>query len=170
MTKKSSPEHFYYTLALLSMNFSEMEYHLKEILSKFITNDFVISGIFFEDKTLASKIKLLRKINKYIDFEADKIKKMLNEIDSIRSKRNLFIHGLWDKPYSTDNGIACIVSTFKLEGPKGENKIYRSGKHESITLVELEETLAKIELIIVEQKTLIDSMEERGDELRDHVY
>lgn len=169
---KATPniEEFYHNMALLSMKFARMEYHLGEILSKFITDSFVISGILFENNVLAKNIKLLKKINQYKGFETERLDELLKEINSIRGNRNLFIHGLWGNPYPEDNDIACIVSSFKLEYTK-ENveKRWSSGKQRKVTLSELKKTTIKIDWIISEQESLLELIKEESAGLRDHI-
>lgn len=170
---KATPniEEFYHNIALLSMKFARMEYHLGEILSKFITDSFVISGILFENNVLAKNIELLKKINQYKGFETERLDKILKEINSIRGNRNLFVHGLWGNPYLEDDDIICVVSSFKLERTKGNiEKNWLSGKHRKVTLSELKKTTTKIDRIISEQENLLKLIEEEGAELRDHIY
>lgn len=172
---KATPniEDFYHNMALLSMKFARMEYHLGEILTKFITDSFVVSGILFEKNVLAKNIELLKKINQYKGFETERLDKMLKEINSIRDDRNLFIHGLWGNPYPEDDDIACIVSSFKLEtihAKENDEKRWSRGKHRRVTLSELKKTTTKIDWIISEQENLLKLIEEEGAELRDHIY
>lgn len=170
---KATPniEEFYHNMALLSMRFARMEYHLGEILSKFITDSFVVSGILFGNNVLVKNIELLRKINQHKGFETERLDNMLKEINSIRDDRNLFIHGLWGNPYPKDADIACTVSSFKLEHSKGDKeKRWSSGKHRIVTLSELKKTTAKIDWIITEQESFLELIEKEGAELRDHIY
>lgn len=105
---------FYFYLGLLSTLFARMESNLITILGQLIVDNFVLTSTILERNSLAQNIELLKKINKYRGYEEAAIKNLTDKISNVKSKRNLFIHGIWSDPFELDNDIIILCYEARL--------------------------------------------------------
>jgi hypothetical protein len=151
---------FYYYLGLISTKFAILESNLLSLLGKLVLDDFILTNTLLERNSLSQNIELLKKINKYRNFEEDTVEKLIGKISSIRGKRNLFIHGIWGKPFISENDLMVICSEPKLlykENSRG--KSWSSKKNHEFRLGYLRKQVDHIDEILMAQDYLLKKLE-----------
>ena len=148
---------FYSHLGKLSTLFSQLEYLIREITGLYIVKDSNESMVYLSiigKNSLEKNTSLLKELA-YISSFGDKQKillELIGEVNHIRKVRNLFIHGLWDKPTS-DNGdifIICNDKSFKLKkdiNESGQQLSYNSNAAEKFHLLTIQKHIKQIDKI-----------------------
>ncbi|MCA6364812.1 MAG: hypothetical protein IM638_17395 [Bacteroidetes bacterium] len=151
---------FYFHLGLLSTMFAEMEANVVSLLGGHITDDLFLINPIIEKNSLSFNIDLLKKVNLYKDFEKTEVERLIEKISCIRKNRNLFIHGIWGKPYKKDNDVIIDCYEFKITEVKVQyGKVLRSAKQHSFKLSEITSQIDQIDEIIKRQKSLLEKLE-----------
>ena len=165
---KEFEKEFYTHLGLLSVKFSKMDYNLSYIVGKLLGNDDDLINItLIEKNTLSQNIELLKKINRIRNYRNSTIVNLITEISKIKNKRKLFIHGIWGKPFVSDNDIKIVCDerrlrykevkdntgyVFKKEWSYNQNHVFR--------LTYIKKQISKIEDILLSQDFLIKELED----------
>jgi hypothetical protein len=156
-----SHKEFYYYLGLISTKFAILESNLLNLLGKMIIDDFVLTNTLLERNSLSQNIELLKRINKYRQFEEDTIRKLIEKISSIRVNRNLFIHGIWGKPFMAENDLMIICAEPKLLYEENERvRSWASKKNHKFRLPYLKKQVDHIDEILMAQEYLLKKMED----------
>jgi hypothetical protein len=158
---------FYAYLGLLSVKFSEMENNLNQIVAGLIHNDdLIVTALLTEDNTLHKNLELLKKVNKFRDFQVSYIKQMVDQIGKVKITRNLFIHGVWSKPVQYENDILshCNDVRLKYSDEKDRNgevvsKRWQMNEHKEFRLSYIIQEIHRINDIIVIQKAMLKKLE-----------
>lgn len=148
---------FYSYLGLLSVKFAKMEYYLSLMISKLIRNDDdLISIMMIEKNNLSQNIDLIKKINLIRGFEEESIKNLLGLISQVKNDRNLFIHGIWGEPISSENDIkiVCEERKIKYEEEKGSGKTWQLNQNHVFRLTYIKSKIVKLDDIIFVQEDL----------------
>jgi hypothetical protein len=94
------------------------------------------------------------------------MKNLINEIGKIKSDRNLFIHGLWELPYESENDIKIVCGERNLKYDEHKDKEgniieqkWTSNKKHIFWLSYIKKQIRKIEDILVSQNYLINELE-----------
>ncbi len=160
---------FYFFLGLLSTKFAIMESNLLTILGLLIIDNFVLTSTVLEKNSLAQNIDLLKKINKYRSFEEATIEDLIAKIVNIKSRRNLFIHGIWGDPFEFDDDIiiTCYEPKllYKQEHEFGEytSKTWSSLVQHEFKMTHIKSLVETIIDILVTQDYLVNK-------LKNHVF
>ena len=149
---KEEEKEFYYYLGLLSTKFATLETSLVDLIGCALKINVFISNVTMERNSLSQNIDLLRKIIKYSGWEKERIEKLISKISALRGSRNLFIHGIWGKPFQRKNGkfyVACREA--KLELLNTNNKPHFTfGKVHTFELDQIKTLTWDIRDIVVE--------------------
>jgi hypothetical protein len=164
---EESKKEFYFYLGLLSTKFAIMESNLLKMLGLLIVDNFVLTSTILERNSLAQNIELLKKVNNYRGYEENAIKSLTEKIAQIKSKRNLFIHGIWGEPFEYDNDV--IISCYEPKliydeeiNNNGEkiSKTWTSSNQHEFRLTYIKKLVENIGDIITAQDYLISKLEE----------
>lgn len=118
MTDKE--QYFYSQIGLISVEFSNLENHIRELIGLLInSDDEYINLLLTEENGIYQNLKLLVKLSKYRHIKEDEIKLLHKSIDKLRINRNLFIHGLWSKFEEKDGQLTFVCEVKKIEFKKG---------------------------------------------------
>lgn len=147
---------FYFYLGLLSTKFAEMETNIISILGGLITDEIFLINPIIEKNSLSQNIDLLKKVNLFKEFEQEDIQILTSRISNIRRNRNLFIHGLWGKPYLKDEEILIDCLEQKVT-PKmvTYGRMWASVKEHSFKLSEIISQIDELDYIIELQNNLL---------------
>ncbi|MDR7132537.1 hypothetical protein J2X69_004910 [Algoriphagus sp. 4150] len=155
---------FYAQLGKLSVNFARMELKLSSILNYLIdVDEDLIPVILTENNSLHQTIDLVKKINKIKNFESEIIKDLLERISSVKSSRNLFIHGIWGEPFESENDIKIVCEEHKIRYQEktteyGVDKQWKYNNFHTFTLSFLKQLTTTIEDIIRLQDYLLNKL------------
>jgi hypothetical protein len=142
----------YGKLGELSTSFAELEEEFHELISKLISEDWVISSYLIDRNTLEKNIQLLSKINEYLEFEQVKVEGIIKSINAIKEKRNELIHGVWAiRIVKNDNTPLVIVSSHRMaryDTIFKSKKSWASRTLKSYTFEEISVTINSIKGII----------------------
>ncbi len=114
---KAEEKEFYYYLGLLSTKFASLETSLIDLIGCALKINAFISNVTLERNSLSQNIDLLRRIIKHNGWEKERIEKIISKVSAVRTNRNLFIHGIWDKPFQRKNGkfyVSCREAKLEL--------------------------------------------------------
>jgi len=157
---EESIKEFYFYMGLLSTKFAILEYNVLLILGKLITDDFVLTNTLLEKNTLNQNIELLKKINRYKQFEEGKLSKLTAKISSVRTVRNLFIHGVWGTPVNKENDLIINCSEPKLAYEENNNsRKWTSARNHMFRLSYIKKLVREIEIIILEQEYIFNKID-----------
>lgn len=150
---------FFFYLGLLSTKFAEMETNVTSILGGIITDDIFLINPVIEKNSLSQNVELLKKINLYKEFEKDNIHSLLTVISEVRKDRNLFIHGLWGKPYKDGDEILIHCLEQRIT-PKMVRlgRMWTSAKEHSFKLSEIISQIDKLDTIIALQNNVLKKL------------
>lgn len=152
---------FFYYLGLLSTKFASMESLLIDVIGCLIMPNPIITNTLLEKNSLFQNLELLNKLNKYIKVDQERVQKIYQSISNIRSKRNLFIHGVWKKPYKKDIKYFMICQESKLIYHEEENKkIWTQGKNHKFELTTISNLVWETTDIIVELENIISEFDD----------
>ncbi|WP_423999527.1 hypothetical protein [Maribacter sp. IgM3_T14_3] len=120
----------YILIGKLSSKFSNLEFGLSSILEHLINNTNPgIAAIITKNMQISKVIELLTKILNF-NYEDDvehvvEMKKLLNEIQGLRQKRNMFIHGnWWFQEEELEKDIVTCIDT-RLKSSKNGKELSR---------------------------------------------
>ena len=161
---------FYSQLGLLSVQFAKMEFKLTMIITGlFGVEEKLVALTAIEKNNLSQNLELLRKLNRIVEFEEDKIELLIKNIDNIRRERNLFIHGIWAIPNKAEGEIEVICEEKKLNYSTKENesgkiieKHWNYNKHYFFKISDLKKKAETIDQIITEDENLLKLMSNKG--------
>ena len=154
-----SEKEFYYYLGILSTKFAVLEYNILTILGLLIVDNFVLTGTILEKNSLAQNIELLKKINSYRQIEEKTITIILEKIANVRSKRNLFIHGIWSTPYHADNDVKINCSEPKILYVKEKTgRTWSQKTNHTFRLSYIRRLVLTIDEILLGQDYIIDKL------------
>jgi hypothetical protein len=152
---------FYFYLGLLSTKFAIMEYKILSLLGNLIVDEFIVAATVLERNSLIQNTDLLKKINKYRDFETKALDRLVAKISHIRRNRNLFIHGIWGEPFKSENDImiTCAEPKILYEETK-DKKSWKHSTHHKFRLSYIKKLVQEIDDIILAQDYLIEKLKE----------
>jgi hypothetical protein len=147
---------FYFHLGLLSTKFAEVETNVISILGGIITDEIFLINPIIEKNSLSQNIDLLKKVNLYKEFEQEAVQDLINRISNVRKDRNLFIHGLWGRPYQEKGEILIGCLEQKIT-PKmvTYGRMWASAKEHSFKLPEIISQIDELNSIIDLQNNLL---------------
>lgn len=147
---------FYFHLGLLSTKFAEIETNVISILGGLITDEIFLINPIIEKNSLSQNIELLKKINLYKEFEKEDVQNLITRISEVRKDRNLFIHGLWGKPYQEGGEISIDCLEQKVTPKMARyGRMWASGKEHSFKLSEIISRIDELDFIIDLQNNLL---------------
>lgn len=147
---------FYFHLGLLSTRFAEMETNVMSLLGSIITDEIFLINPVIEKNSLSQNLDLLKKVNLYKEFEQEAVQDLINRISNVRKNRNLFIHGLWGKPYQKDGEVLIDCLEQKIT-PKMVTlgRMWASAKEHYFKLSDIISQIDELNDIIDLQNTLL---------------
>ncbi|MEL1243680.1 hypothetical protein AAEO56_05360 [Flavobacterium sp. DGU11] len=142
-----------------------MESNIMDILGLLIVDDYILTSLIFQGNTLQTNIELLKKVSKHRQFEKNIIDDLIGKIGNIKSKRNLFIHGVWGEPYEFENDILikCYESRLHIETEvkNGFTTTWTSKQKEhEFRLTYIRKLVIDIDHIILAQDSLINRLDQ----------
>lgn len=137
----------YYLLGFLSTKFSALESAVQELLSRLCGLRLDFSDALIEEYSLAKKMELIMKINRFLKWEEARITDLNSKTSSLRRTRNGLIHGIWSFTLSENAEVIIMVRSKKSVFKPGN---YSRGNSEYFTFQEIrnliDETEAAIEI------------------------
>ena len=90
---------------------------------------------------------------------------LLERVSSMKSHRNLFIHGIWGEPFESENDIKIVCEERKIkykeeQTERGFSKHWKYNNHQTFRLSFLRQLTIKIDDIIIAQDFLLNKLEE----------
>lgn len=156
---KDAEKEFYFYIGLLSAKFAKMEVLTRDMLGAFVSDDDVLNAYLFEKNTLDANIKLIKTINIKHQYETEIINTILQNIATIKTERNSFIHGIWSEPENKENDIHIICSNPKMKFTKEDNsRRWTFGKGKLVRLTFIKSLAHKIDDIIISQEAFIERL------------
>jgi hypothetical protein len=146
----------YHLLGKVSVTFSSLEHRIVDLFEYLLTNgeDTLVRPYVLDDIPLSRLIKQTRSLAELRLWEHKstfaKLKNILDEIDSLRVQRNIFIHGDWFVNELTDTSDSVTVLDFK---PKLNKK---SGAWEYLNSVLVTKT--KLSVLLRKTTSLLDNL------------
>jgi len=104
-------EKFYSAFGILTVAFASMEAKLRSLISGIaFGGDSVVSSAFLDSSQLGGNLNVLRKLSKKYWDKEELFLDIIKSTESIRSTRNLFIHGIWiPRTFGEPNGYATVT-------------------------------------------------------------
>lgn len=149
---KTEEKEFYYYLGLLSTKFASLETCLIDLIGCALKINVFKSNIILERNSLSQNVDLLRRIIKYNQWEKERIEKIISKISAVRGNRNLFIHGIWNKPFQRKNGkfyVSCREAKLELLNINSQSQ-FTFGKVYTFELNRIKNLTWEIRDIVVE--------------------
>lgn len=156
-----SSETIYHLLGKISITFASFEHGLVDLLEYLLTKgkDTLVGPYILKDIPLWRKIKETRSVAELRLWEHkstfSELKKVLDDFDKLRGRRNLFIHGYWYIREPSDNADSVTVHDFKPMLDK-KSGLWQELKTERVSRTTLKKLLQKTTAAL-ENLTSIDA-------------
>jgi len=144
-----SRQEIYSLLGEISVTFATIEHRLLNLLEYLLEGDnqSLARPYILDDLPISRCIEKIRSVGKLRlwDQEAlhEELKTAINSIDSLRVKRNIFIHGLWSKDELKEQSTSVNIVNFKPRVDK-ETGVWEYLESVRITNVQLQEMLSEV--------------------------
>ncbi len=141
---------FYSAFGILTTAFAHMEADIRMLLAGIAFRDEkIFAAAFLDGSHLSENVSILRKISLSFVGDEHRFTEVLDIIEKIRIKRNLFVHGLWSpKDFGAPDGFAVVrILRTKHENKKG-GRLWRHGGEERFTARDFQSILNDVNDII----------------------
>lgn len=157
----TAEKEFYFYIGLLSAKFAKMEVLTRKMLGAFISDDDVLNAYLFEKNSLDANINLIKTLNIKYQYETEILSKILQQIATIKTERNSFIHGIWSEPESKENDIHIYCSNPKMKSTPEENgRSWTFGKSKLVRLTFIKSLVHKLDDLMVIQKAFVERLKD----------
>lgn len=105
------------TLGRISIMFANLEHELHEVIvNTSFKGDWVQASAVIEDHTLNKNLQSIQKISKGLNETLEnRLIKLVKEIDQLRIKRNMFIHGQWHLNHDSSEDKSITVTDLRTK-------------------------------------------------------
>jgi hypothetical protein len=141
---------FYSAFGVLTTAFAHMEADIRMLLAGIAFRDeMIIAAAFLDGSHLSENVSILRKISLSFVGDEHRFTELLDIIEKIRVKRNLFVHGLWSpRDFGAPDGFAVVrILRTKHKKQKG-GSLWRHGDEERFTVGDFQSILNDVNDVI----------------------
>lgn len=137
---------FYGAFGVLTSAFAQMEADIRILLAGIaFRGETIYAAAFLDGSHLSENLVTLRKISLSFLGEEHRFIEIIEPLDAIRRKRNLFIHGLWSpKNFGEPNGYAVVRELRTRSEEKKGGRMWKHGNEERFSFSDFETLLASV--------------------------
>ena len=159
---------FFSAFGILTAAFARMEADVRTLISGVaFRGDSVVASAFIDNSQLAENLTVLRKLSRQNCDKEDQFREIIKIIESIREKRNLFIHGIWQPGnFGELNGFAKVTD-LKTKYERGDkNRTWIHSKTIEFNIQDFQGILDKVKLAIKKIDELCELFNEENDDIQ----
>lgn len=163
-------ESFYTAFGFVTCAFARMEANLRALIAGLAFGDnSVTASVFLDSTQLTENTRTLRELARdHHDHEAAMVM-IAKRIEQLRTKRNLFIHGLWEEgDFLEQGGHAIVRDLNSVYEKKANSRQWIRGKACRYSIKDFNELIAEIEAIQNAINNLCEELERTEDLIFSH--